>query len=78
MRTHHHGRPPQNIVSYMSKEYRKLIWKEFRVRYMIGHTILLRLFLTHQYQLNPIATGNELNQPIYSYHVTQAGRNRVN
>ena len=28
--------------------------------------------------LNPIPTGNRLNQPIYSYHVTQVGRNRVN
>ena len=28
--------------------------------------------------LNPIPTGHGLNQPIYSYHVTQAGRNRVN
>ena len=27
--------------------------------------------------LNPIPTGHGLNQPIYSYHVTQAGRNRV-
>ena len=27
--------------------------------------------------VNPIPTGNGLNQPIYSYHVTQAGRNRV-
>ena len=27
--------------------------------------------------LNPIPTGTGLNQPIYSYHVTQAGRNRV-
>ena len=27
--------------------------------------------------LNPIPTGNGLNQPIYSYHVTEAGRNRV-
>ena len=27
---------------------------------------------------NPIPTGHGLNQPIYSYHVTQAGRNRVN
>ena len=26
---------------------------------------------------NPIPTSNGLNQPIYSYHVTQAGRNRV-
>ena len=26
---------------------------------------------------NPILTGNGLNQPICSYHVTQAGRNRV-
>ena len=26
--------------------------------------------------LNPIPTGHGLNQPIYSYHVTQAGRNR--
>ena len=26
--------------------------------------------------LNPIPTGNGLNQPIYSYHVTQAGKNR--
>ena len=26
---------------------------------------------------NPIPTGNGLNQSIYSYHVTQAGRNRV-
>ena len=27
--------------------------------------------------LLPIPTGHGLNQPIYSYHVTQAGRNRV-
>jgi hypothetical protein len=27
---------------------------------------------------NPIPTGTGLNQPLYSYHVTQAGRNRVN
>ena len=27
--------------------------------------------------VNPIPTGHGLNQPIYSYHVTQAGRNRV-
>ena len=27
--------------------------------------------------LNPIPTGHGLNQPIYSYHVTQANRNRV-
>ena len=27
---------------------------------------------------NPIPTGNGLNQPIYSYHVTQASGNRVN
>ena len=26
---------------------------------------------------NPIPTTNGLNQPIYSYHVTRAGRNRV-
>ena len=26
---------------------------------------------------NPIPTGTGLNQPLYSYHVTQAGRNRV-
>ena len=28
--------------------------------------------------LNRIPTGHGLNQPIYSYQVTQAGRNRVN
>ena len=28
-------------------------------------------------KLNPIPTGHGLNQPIYCYHVTQAGRNRV-
>ena len=28
-------------------------------------------------KVNPIPTSNGLNQPIYSYHVTQAGRNRV-
>ena len=27
--------------------------------------------------LNPIPTGNGLNQPLYSYHLTQAGRNRT-
>ena len=27
--------------------------------------------------INPIPFGNGLNQPTYSYHVTQAGRNRV-
>jgi hypothetical protein len=27
---------------------------------------------------NPIPTGTGLNQPLYSYHMTQAGRNRVN
>ena len=27
--------------------------------------------------LNPIPTSTGLNQTIYSYHVTQAGRNRV-
>ena len=27
--------------------------------------------------LNLIPTGNALSQPIYSYHVTQAGRNKV-
>ena len=27
--------------------------------------------------LNPIPTGNGLNQSIYSYHVKQAGRKRV-
>ena len=27
--------------------------------------------------VNPIPTSTGLNQPIYSYHVTQAGRNRV-
>ena len=27
--------------------------------------------------LNLILTGNGMNQPIYSYHVTQAGRNMV-
>ena len=26
---------------------------------------------------NPISTGTGLNQPLHSYHVTQAGRNRV-
>ena len=32
---------------------------------------------SHSYDdLNPIPTGNGLNQPIYSYQVTQAGRNR--
>ena len=45
-------------------------------------------WFTEEYQLfgkschesswvNPIPTGTELNQSIYSYHVTQAGRNRV-
>jgi hypothetical protein len=28
-------------------------------------------------RFNPISTGTGLNQPLYSYHVTQAGRNRV-
>ena len=28
-------------------------------------------------KVNPIPTDNGLNQPIYSYHMTQAGRNRV-
>ena len=27
--------------------------------------------------LNPIPTGTGVNQPIYSYHMTQVGRNRV-
>ena len=27
--------------------------------------------------VNPIPTGTGLNQPIYSYHVTQPSRNRV-
>ena len=30
-----------------------------------------------QKELNPIPTGHGLNQPIYSYHVTQACRKRV-
>ena len=29
------------------------------------------------FYLNPIPTGNRLNRPIYSYHVTQVVRNRV-
>ena len=40
MRTHHHGRPPQNKVSYMSKECSKMIWKEFRVCYDLPYTVL--------------------------------------
>jgi hypothetical protein len=31
----------------------------------------------HLMNINPIPTGDGLNQPIYSYHVTQAGRNRI-
>ena len=30
-----------------------------------------------KFLFNPIPTGHGLNQPIYSYHVTQAGGNRV-
>ena len=35
-------------------------------------------FLFDPFQtLNPIPIGNEFNQPIYSYHMTHASRNRV-
>ena len=30
-----------------------------------------------EHWFNPIPTGTGLNQPLYSYHVTQAGRSRV-
>ena len=40
--------------------------------------LLLRLVIFSMNQsLFQIPTGNGLNQPIYSYHVTQASRNRV-
>ena len=38
--------------------------------------LLMAKHISH-ISFNPIPTGNGLNQPIYSYHVTQAGRNRV-
>ena len=34
-------------------------------------------FLEFPESIDPIPTGNGLNQPIYSYHMTQAGRNMV-
>ena len=38
---------------------------------------VLRAALGFLSLLNPIPTGHGLNQPIYRYRVTQAGRNRA-
>ena len=39
--------------------------------------VILKYLQIINMKLAPIPTGNGLNQHIYSYHVTQAGRNRV-
>ena len=48
---------------------------------MTSHwTFVTRSFVAVSFEgesINPIPSGAGLNQPMYSYHVTQAGRNRV-
>ena len=53
-----------------------LIW-QVGLFYRVSNVIETRLVLQGHFMINPISTGTGWNQPIYEYHVTTAGRNKV-